>query len=108
MYFTFMTNEIRTCKILPRNRKEEIVFAEEGFVSRVQYEIERIMQHEGISRKQLANMMGVYPSDITRILGSDANITMKKLARILYFLGYWPELRLNCQEYLFGDPKYEQ
>lgn len=64
------------------------VFAEEDLVVELQTLLHGLMQEKGISRAELARLMGVSRARVTQIFSDDCkNFTVRLLARALYALG---------------------
>ncbi len=57
-------------------------FVFEELVYDIACELKRIMEERGITKKQLAQRLGVSPAYVSKVLGG-SNITLKTLARIL-------------------------
>jgi|GEM_PF-6984653 transcriptional regulator with XRE-family HTH domain len=66
---------------LEKHRYDED-FVYEQLIYDVVTNIAELMRKKGVTRKQLANKMGVKPSYITKILGG-SNISFKTLAKVL-------------------------
>ncbi len=76
--------------------KTEIVFEElkKNFASQVS----KVMKDKNISKKKLAEMLGVSPSYITKLLGGD-NISLKVMARVIAVLGVQFTMELHEKFY---------
>jgi DNA-binding Xre family transcriptional regulator len=57
-------------------------FIYEGLKHDLAEQLKELMESKGISKKELAERMGVSPSYITRIFGAD-NISLKTVAKVL-------------------------
>lgn len=66
-----------------RRLYERELFAESFF-----YEIEALMDRKGISRSDLADMLGCNPSNITRIMRRTTNVTAATMVDVAFMLRY--------------------
>ena len=62
------------------------------------FAVQDLMDAEGINRKELAKRMRKSPSALTRILGGDANITLKTLAEFINALGLHVDIYSGLSE----------
>lgn len=63
-------------------------YAREAIVVDAQIEIQRLMEQNGITQKQLAGRMGVTESYVSQFLGASArNLTLRTYASIMFHLG---------------------
>ncbi len=80
----------------PKNKDEARVFAEENLVADVQVALHRALEKADVSRSQLAARLGVTPARVTQLFDSNANPTLRMLARVLH------ALELECDVKLSG------
>lgn len=74
------------------------IFAEEAFVVDVQSLLQTVMDEKGMTRKQLADAMGVSKARVSQLFGSEVkNFTIRLLARALHAMG--EEAELTCSAY---------
>jgi DNA-binding phage protein len=71
----------------PKNRTEEVIFAEENFRVDVQHCISSVMNKSKVSRAELARRMGKSEQHVSQLFSSGANPTIKTIARIFFALG---------------------
>jgi transcriptional regulator with XRE-family HTH domain len=64
-------------------------------INEVTDKIENLMELQGLSRKQLAERLGVSKSTISRILDGNRNMTLETLTKVAFALGYKPEIELK-------------
>lgn len=57
--------------------------------------IDQVMQERGISRKQLAERLGVDPSRVSRLLNDPDNITVRTFYRLCNAVGLKPSIRAD-------------
>ena len=67
-------------------RRSELEYQKVARRMRAAVQIAEAMEKRGISKKQLAEMMGRSPSEITKWLSGDQNFTMDTLAELSYYL----------------------
>lgn len=73
--------------------EDRIFEAEEGFLFDVQYAIGALMKDKGITRKALADMLGVSGPRVTEMLSDEgSNLTLRTVGRIFAHLGETPEV----------------
>lgn len=77
----------------PRNESEEIVFAEEGFLVDVQVTIHELMLKHRVSKKKLAEKLGITTHELNRFFTGDHDLTVREVGRIFHALGLEPELK---------------
>lgn len=82
--------------LLEQHRYDED-FIYEGLVLDLSYALKKIMEEKGITKKQLAEKMGVSPAYITKIF-KGSNISLRTVAKILAALEV--DARINL---LFDD-----
>lgn len=64
------------------------LLAEEKAIASAQALIEWLMDEEGLSRKSLAERLGISQAAVSQLLGlSPKNLTVRRLARVLHALG---------------------
>ena len=71
----------------PTSKEEQEVFAIEEFRFDVQYAIQSVMAEKGVSRSELADLLGCKPARVTQILSESANPTLETIARVFFVLG---------------------
>ena len=69
-------------------------FIYEGLILDISYQLKKLMVNKGITKKQLAEKMGVKPSYITKIF-SGSNISIKTIAKVLAALEIDAEILLK-------------
>ena len=67
-------------------RRSELEYLKVARRMRAAVQIADAMEKHGVSKKQLADMMGRRPSEITKWLSGDQNFTMDTLAELSYYL----------------------
>jgi len=67
---------------LLKNYKKDPDFVFNELVYDLACELKRIMEQKGVTKKELAQRLGVSPAYVTKVLGG-SNITLKTVARIL-------------------------
>jgi transcriptional regulator with XRE-family HTH domain len=70
--------------------------AEENFLIDFQFLIQELMVAKKINRVELSERTGLSAARISQILGSQANPTVKTMARIFHALGESVHLSANC------------
>src|SRR5262249_51194020 len=65
----------------------EIIKAEENLLIDCQFLIQEMMSDKGITRSQLAEMAGISKARLSQMLSTEANPTLKSVARIAQALG---------------------
>lgn len=71
----------------PKNREEEEIFAVEGLIFDVQYEIQRLMRERGLTQKALAERLGCSRAWVSQLLSDKgANMTLETIARVFFAL----------------------
>lgn len=74
-------------KLGPNNPSEELIFAEENLRVDVQHCIVSAMNKLNVTRSQLAKRLGTSEQHVSQLFSSNANPTIKTLARIFFALG---------------------
>ncbi len=69
-------------------------FIYEGLILDISYQLKELMRKKGLTKKQLAEKMGVKPSYITKIFGG-GNISIKTIAKVLAALEVESEIVLK-------------
>lgn len=64
------------------NLKRDPDFIFEGLKTHLAVQLKRLMERKGLSKKELAERMGVSPSYVTKIFGGD-NVSLKTIAKVL-------------------------
>jgi len=68
--------------------ERSFVVAEEGFVADVLGDADWVLQHKGISRKELALRLNVSEARVSQMFSANGrNLTLRTLARIFHALG---------------------
>lgn len=67
-------------------RRSELEYQKVARRMRAAVQIAEAMEKHGVSKKQLADMMGRRPSEITKWLSGDQNFTIDTLAELSYYL----------------------
>ncbi|WP_066705352.1 helix-turn-helix domain-containing protein [Celeribacter ethanolicus] len=72
----------------PQNDGEKEAFAIEALVFSVQVALQKAMNRNGVTNKQLAERLGMTPARVSQIFSTKgANLTLKTIARIQEALG---------------------
>jgi transcriptional regulator with XRE-family HTH domain len=71
----------------PKSEQERLVFATEDLRADVQLTIQEVMFAKGITRSDLAKLLGCSPANVTQLLAEDGNPTIETIARVFYALG---------------------
>jgi len=85
-----------TLKSLFRKYKSAPEFIYEGLKYDLSEQLREIMEIKGLTKKELAERMGVSPSYITKIFGAD-NISLKTVAKVLAALEVDAKLCLKIE-----------
>jgi len=72
-------------------------FIYEGLILDISYHLKKLMEKKNMTKKQLAEKMGVKPSYITKIF-SGSNISIKTVAKVLAALEVDAEILLKERE----------
>jgi predicted transcriptional regulator len=84
----FIAAELR-----PADATEAVIFAEEDFVAELQSIIHCMMADKGVSRSDLAKLLGVSKPRVTQYFAGDgSNLTARTIARIFHALGEQAEV----------------
>lgn len=76
---------------------EGLIEAEEDFVIDAQFLIQELLEERKMTRAELARRVGISKARLTQLLRSDANPTLRTIARVLFALGEKPRLK-RCSE----------
>lgn len=74
-------------KLGPKNRDEELIFAEEEFRVHVQHSLQSLLNEKKLSHSQLAERLNVSEARVSQIFSSQCNLTLRMLGRVFYVLG---------------------
>ncbi|MCH2277204.1 MAG: helix-turn-helix domain-containing protein [Thalassospira sp.] len=66
--------------------ESELVIAEQKFQENVRADIDWLMEHKNVSRKELADLLGITAPAVSKMLNKP-NMTLKSIARIFKALG---------------------
>lgn len=79
-----------------KNRDKHVdptaIEAEENLLIDYQFLLQELMSAKGISRNELADAVGITKARLSQILGSEANPTVKTMARLIHALGEHPTI----------------
>lgn len=79
--------------------QSELTYLKVARRMRIAVQIEEAMEKQHVSKKELAQLMGRQPSEITKWLSGDQNFTSDTLAELSYYLhakvSYDPSLTLD-------------
>ena len=94
---------------LLEEHKYDADFIYEGLILDISYQLKKLMVNKGITKKQLAEKMGVKPSYITKIF-SGSNISIKTIAKVLAALEIDAEVLLKERkaESLYNEDDLEK
>ncbi len=82
------------------------LFAEESLIVDAAEEIWAAMERKGITKADLAGLLGTSKANITQLLNGSRNMTLRTLADISFALGHKISLRLSeCHQ---SDEGWEQ
>jgi transcriptional regulator with XRE-family HTH domain len=76
----------------PERQRE---FAEERLIVDAAEEIWTAMEHEGISKSDVARILGKSKAYVTQVLSGSRNMTLRTFATIAHILGYEVEVSLK-------------
>ena len=65
----------------------ELLVAEEELIADCQMYIHLQMKEKSVSKADLARLLGVSKASVSQMLGPDANLTLRRLARVAALLG---------------------
>lgn len=65
----------------------ELLVAEEELIADAQMYIHLLMKRNGVSQSDLARALGISKAAVSQMLGPDANLTLRRLARVAAILG---------------------
>ena len=71
----------------PKNRSEEVIYAEENLRVDFQYRLQSLLNHRKLSRKELAFRAGMTEQAVSRLFSSKANPRLDTVARLFHALG---------------------
>ncbi|MFD6355751.1 helix-turn-helix domain-containing protein [Nocardia tengchongensis] len=71
-----------------RTSETEALVAEERLVLAATEMVHEALQNTGTTKKQLADMLGVRPTEISQRLSGRRNLTLRSLAQMMHALGY--------------------
>ncbi len=74
--------------------ESEALLAEERLVLAATELVHEALETAGLNRKQLAELLGVRPTEVSQRLSGRRNLTLRTLARMLYVLGFQAELTM--------------
>lgn len=86
-----------------RTPKSEALLAEERVVLGATELVADAMERRGINQNDLAQLIGVSPSEISQRLSGRRNISLRKFAAMLHVLGFGVEARLVDRQAI-GSP----
>lgn len=67
--------------------KEQDEFWTELAILEFTSQLSRLMQEQGISKVELANLLGTSPAYVTKVFRGDANFTMRSMVKLARTLG---------------------
>ena len=70
-----------------KTAKEQDEFWTELAILEFTSQISRLMQEQGISKVELANLLGTSPAYVTKVFRGDANFTMRSMVKLARTLG---------------------
>ena len=71
----------------PKSEQERLIFATEDLRADVQLTIQEVMLAKGITRSDLAKLLGCSPANVSQLLAEDGNPTIETIARVFHALG---------------------
>lgn len=80
-----------------------LIEAEEDLVIDAQFLIQDLLNRKGLSRSELAKQTGLSKARLSQLMGSEANPTLKTVARILHALGVRGHLSVASAEVNTGE-----
>lgn len=84
--------------------KDEII-AEEDLVIDVQFLIQELLDEKGVSRSELSEKVGISKARLSQLLGTDANPTLRNIARILHSLDERLDVGVKSRRKFFKKPE---
>ena len=72
-------------------------FIAEGIAIAIMEDALKIMKNKGLSRSDLANLMGVKRAHVSRLFNAPPNLTLRSIARLAIALGAKPHLCLDVK-----------
>ncbi len=88
-------NEALDFQKLLTGTRESAAYAEESALLEFTEELVRRMEHDGVSRAELARRLGCSPAHVTQILRGPSNFTLASMARISQALGCTLRMRMQ-------------
>lgn len=76
----------RTPRSVPEAKNSEEIAAVEKFLVETQFRLHQLMEKKNMSRKNLAEELGVSKARVSQLFGDRPNITLETLARIFFAL----------------------
>lgn len=64
-------------------------------INETTFKIESLMELHNLSKKQLAERLGVSKATVSRILSGNRNMTLETLTKVAYALGCRPQIELK-------------
>ncbi|MEQ8406340.1 MAG: helix-turn-helix transcriptional regulator [Oceanicaulis sp.] len=65
----------------------ELLVAEEELIADCQMYIHLLMKESGVSKAELARLLGVSKASVSQMLAPDSNLTLRSIARVAALLG---------------------
>ncbi len=91
----------------PQSEGEKEAFAIEALVFSVQIALQKAMQKNGVTNKELAERLGMSPARVSQVFSSNGpNLTLKTIARIQHALGEEFEI-LSKSDLQASEPKMD-
>ena len=86
-----------------------LAYAEEDLIHRVALRVLQFREASGFSQADLADLLGTKQPAIARIEAGEENLTLRRVARLAYALGYDPEnlVARECPEIVELEWDYE-
>lgn len=66
-----------------------------GLINEITDKIETLMECQGLSKKELAERLGVSKASVSRILSGNRNMTLDTLVKVSFALGYRPRIEFE-------------
>lgn len=87
---------------LSADAEYSLAYAEEDLIHRVALRVLRFREASGLSQGELAELLGTKQPAIAKIEAGEANLTLRRVARIAFALGYDPEALVasECPEFV--------